>query len=84
MDGLYMTKRNRAQVNCVNTYKCLITGIVIKSQCAYRLHRKNCECGKKISWNSSKDLGKVTHWGKEKEMDPKFAQGDAHIDGQWG
>jgi len=79
-----MTKRNSMQLDCVNAYKCLATGIIIKSQCAHRLHIKKCQMCAVTPMPQSEFLGKkVILSDKVKENDPKFSQKDLYIDKSW-
>jgi len=79
-----MTKRHRAPLDCVNAYVCPDTGVMIKSQCAHRLHIKKCQMCAVTPTPKSELLGKkFTNSRSVKETDPTFAQKDVYIDGQW-
>ena len=77
-----MTKRNSMQLDCVNAYKCLATGIIIKSQCAHRLHIKKCQMCAASPIPRAELFGKQ-YTKKQVARGAETAQRNIHIDGQW-
>ena len=81
MDGSYMTKRNYGIAYCSNTYECPATGILIKSKCAYRLHKKKCPSCENTPMVDPELFGR--RYTQKAVDSAEIAQRNIHMDGPW-